>query len=317
MTGFGRSSFDWEGTEYRVEIKSLNGKLLDLQIKTSEPWSGLDSNAHKLLQQHLVRGKVALQVWSVPRSSSGSPSEVEPNIHINPGVLETLRKQWNELPGEFKGPRAEELLSKLIAAHPMIFARTHAENSGKDQRWIADPIENNRAAVEVYQNALELALKDCVKYRLTEGGAIKAALQQYLQEILWASTEIQKIDAAKEPLIRKKIDDFWAEWNGRKEGDPAHSLSPDPIRLEQELLYYLEKKDIAEELVRLRQHMAFANEILENHEEQGRKLGFVAQEIGRELNTIGSKASDFEIQRRIVLAKEILEKIKEQTLNLL
>ncbi|MFM8960824.1 MAG: endoribonuclease YicC domain-containing protein, partial [Bacteroidota bacterium] len=89
------------------------------------------------------------------------------------------------------------------------------------------------------------------------------------------------------------------------------------LRLEQELLYYLEKKDIAEELVRLKQHLSFALEILGGPGEQGRKLGFVAQEIGRELNTIGSKVSDFEIQRLVVLSKEVLEKIKEQSLNLL
>jgi len=317
MTGFGRSTFEWGQIEYRIEIKSLNGKSLDLQIKSCEPWSGLDSIAHKLLQERLIRGKISLQVWSTPRSSFGAIAEEEAVMGLNSRVLETLRKQWNELPEELRGAQPEELWGKLIANHPMIFTKAAPDHSGENQGWLTDPIEDNQPAVQAYQAALQTALQDCLKHRLAEGVAIHSALRQYLQEIHGAAAEIKKLDADKEPLIRQKIDLFWADWNKRMGPDVAASLSPDPVRLEQELLYYLEKKDIAEELVRLHQHLNFAYEILDNQGEQGRRLGFVAQEIGRELNTIGSKASDFEIQRRIVLAKEILEKIKEQSLNLL
>ncbi len=326
MTGFGRTTFEWEGIEYLVEIKSLNGKLLDLQIKAAEPWAVLDSIAYKAIQQRLVRGKISLQVWAAPRSllhsSDPIPSDEKPPLLINTPILEALREQWLEWSGNETAKDQDPLLDgalfgRLVAAHPMIFKKGGSEERLLGPGQITKSPENNNEAIKAYLTALETAIQDCINHRLAEGAATNAALRQYLDEIRLGAEEIRKIDTVKGPLIRKKIENFWVDWNDRLGRDGNLSLSPDPLRLEQELLYYLEKKDIAEELVRLRQHLVFALEVLDSQGEQGRKLGFVAQEIGRELNTIGSKVSDFEIQKRIVLSKEILEKIKEQSLNLL
>jgi uncharacterized protein YicC (UPF0701 family) len=327
MTGFGRSTFEWGRIEYRIEIKSLNGKSLDLQIKATEPWAVLDSIAYKILQQRLLRGKIFVQVWAAPRSSAHAVSSVHPDekapLLINTSLLNSLIQQWRDWAANHHGGNQnplidEALFGRLIAAHPMIFHKSTPTDAAIDSgEALLNSPENNEAATKAYLTALEQAVQDCLQHRSTEGQAIAKALGEYLRELSSNAEAIQQIDSSKEPLIRKKIEDFWAEWNEQpaREGIPA--LRPDPLRLEQELLFYLEKKDIAEELVRLKQHLAFASEILEKEGEQGRKLGFVAQEIGRELNTIGSKVSDFEIQRLIVLSKEVLEKIKEQSLNLL
>ena len=326
MTGFGRSTFEWGQIEYRIEIKSLNGKSLDLQIKATEPWAVLDNVAYKVLQQRLLRGKISLQVWAAPRATSHSStinhSEEKPPLTINTTVLNALIQQWRDWSATEKVnsqvPWVDGALwGRLVAAHPMIYQKPSTEGAAIASVGALDLPDNNEEAARAYLTALEAAVQDCLEHRLAEGKAIAEALLQYLEEIRSSAEAIQQIDSHKEPLIRRKIEEFWTEWNDQPERDGVPALRPDPLRLEQELLYYLEKKDIAEELVRLKQHLSFALEILGNPGEQGRKLGFVAQEIGRELNTIGSKVSDFEIQRLIVLSKEVLEKIKEQSLNLL
>jgi len=326
MTGFGRSTFEWGRAEYHIEIRSLNGKSLDLQIKAAEPWAVLDNVAYKVLQRHLLRGKISLQVWAAPKATTHSRSpihtEEKPPLIINTAVLNSLIQQWHDWSATEKASGQEPwvdgaLLGRLVAAHPMIFQKAFPEEAAMDSANAFDSPDNNEEAAGAYLTALEAAVQDCLKHRLAEGKAITETLLQYLEEIRSNTVAIQKIDSVKEPLIRKKIEAFWNEWNSQPEHEGVPALRPDPLRLEQELLYYLEKKDIAEELVRLKQHLAFAREILSSPGEQGRKLGFVAQEIGRELNTIGSKVSDFEIQRLVVLSKEVLEKIKEQSLNLL
>ncbi|MFM8318908.1 MAG: YicC family protein [Bacteroidota bacterium] len=326
MTGFGRSTFEWAQIEYRIEIKSLNGKSLDLQIKATEPWAVLDNVAYKVLQQRLLRGKISLQVWAAPRATSDDPTlthpEEKPPLIINTAVLNALIQQWRDWSATEKASGQDPwvdgaLWGRLVAAHPMIFHRPSAEVTDVASVSAAISPDTDEEAARAYLSALEVAVQDCLEHRLAEGKAIAEALLQYLEEIRSSAEAIQRIDSVKEPLIRKKIEEFWTEWNNQPEREGVPALRPDPLRLEQELLYYLEKKDIAEELVRLKQHLSFALEILGSPGEQGRKLGFVAQEIGRELNTIGSKVSDFEIQRLVVLSKEVLEKIKEQSLNLL
>lgn len=316
MTGFGSSSFEWEGVEYYLEIKSLNSKSLDLQINTTTPWSSLDTVAYRTLQKHLIRGKITLLVRASPRPAVDIPPK-EDVVEINSNVLEALRNQWDNLSAGLRKLHTEELFGRLVAAHPLIFKKPAViEGAGGPQHPLKS-LENNEAAMRIYQAALETAVRVCLNHRFAEGDAIAVALKQYLEKIRLEVEKIKQIDADKEPVIRKKIGDFWIEWNARLGREGAPSVSPDPMRLEQELLYYLEKRDIAEELVRLKQHLFFAFEILESQGEHGRKLGFIAQEIGRELNTIGSKSSDFEILRRVVLAKDVLEKIKEQSHNLL
>jgi uncharacterized protein (TIGR00255 family) len=138
---------------------------------------------------------------------------------------------------------------------------------------------------------------------------------EYLGEIQSILDHIRNNESKKPHTVRQKIEAFLNEWKNNQ--TLIGSFAPDPGRMEQEILFYLEKKDVSEEIVRLQAHLHLAEQILKNETEQGRKLGFVAQEMGREINTIGSKASDFEIQHRVVMAKEWLEKIKEQSANLL
>lgn len=324
MTGFGRASWGWGGHTYRLEIKALNSKTLDLQIKALAPWSGLDDLAYKLIQQALIRGKISLQVWVIPTQIlQNQPAQAEEVVEINASVLEVLCRQWVALSRSIPERHADGLFGRLVATHPMIFKKAPSnsdpdshQNFGEKSSGLVS-LEKNDEAVMAYRTAIESAIQECLQHRHAEGSAIAEVMRQYLEEIRRCATEISHLDSIKEPSIRQKIEDFWSSWQGNFSLDSSKTLSPDPFRLEQELLYYLEKKDIAEELVRLRQHLNFAQETLNSQEEQGRRLGFIAQEIGRELNTIGSKASDFEIQRRIVLAKETLEKIKEQSLNLL
>ena len=313
MTGFGRTDFTWQDRVYSLEIKCLNSKGLDLQVRSTEPWSSMEEVLLKAAQRHLLRGKVTVHI--APKSPPpGYRLQAEPAATLRMDLVANLIEQWNlsapVLPVSWTQNEKNNLLQQIIGSHPGLFGSPQADPSSTDA---SDQGQEARTCLE---QAFMRALEPCLGHRKAEGMATGNAVKEALHKILEIHALVQNLDLAKPQKIRDKVLSFAASWIQNHPAG-AEPWTPDSARLEQEILFYLEKKDIDEELTRLQQHLSFANDCLMQEEEQGRRLGFIAQEIGRELNTIGSKASDFEIQRLVVLAKEHVERLKEHAANLL
>jgi len=310
MTGFGQAALMLGNKSYRIEIKTLNRKGLDIQCRWGEAWSPLEAETLKTLQKEFVRGKITLQLYQDEPANKGTASTRAISVDILDEVWWTWQN-WliSQDPTKTYAPETSTGWLELAAKHPLLFK----ENSAQEDSAVVQDFDQD--ALEIYRNALASAIRSCQDFRRNEGQSIALVVLEYLNEIRGLLAFIAENDSKKGSTVRQKVVGLLDQWKDPKNVPP--SCPPDPLRLEQEILFYLEKKDISEELVRLGAHLELAQSILENENEQGRKLGFVAQEIGREVNTIGSKASDFEIQHRVVMAKEWIEKIKEQAANLL
>ncbi|MFZ9968894.1 MAG: YicC family protein [Bacteroidia bacterium] len=310
MTGFGQATLMLGDQSYRIEIKTLNSKGLDIQCRWGESWSAFEAETLKTLQKEFIRGKITLQIYQEDSATKGIGS----SRSLRADILDEVWGAWqswlvSKNPTMKPSPEESTAWLELAAKHPLLF------KDSSPQAESASPLALDLDALATYRTALNSAIRSCQEFRQNEGRSIALVIQDYLNEIRKLLTFISENDSKKSISVRQKINEFLDEWKNPANVPPG--WSPDPLRLEQEILFYLEKKDISEELVRLGAHLELAQSVLENESEQGRKLGFVAQEIGREVNTIGSKASDFEIQHRVVMAKEWLEKIKEQAANLL
>ncbi|MEY3158443.1 MAG: hypothetical protein RLZZ121_1496 [Bacteroidota bacterium] len=312
MTGFGRATLVGTHKTYRLEIKTLNSKSLDVQWRWGDLWTPLEAETLKVLQKELIRGKVTLSLYAEETSPKGSV----PSTGLQFQVLDEVWDDWQRwLATKNQDTTTKADLAQawihLAARHPLLYKNAYQNNT----ELPASGAEPDAATVAAFRDALQEALNLCKEFRSQEGQGIASVVLEYLEEVQGILDHIRNNESKKPQIIRQKIESFLNEWKNNP--GLGGSFAPDPGRMEQEILFYLEKKDISEEIVRLQAHLHLAKQILQNDTEQGRKLGFVAQEIGREINTIGSKASDFEIQHRVVMAKEWVEKIKEQSANLL
>lgn len=288
MTGYGLASFEDDNYVISAEVKTLNSKFLDLSIRSPKQFSEKELEIRNLVGAILDRGKVNLTL------EFSNKTQVELPVLINEELFHGYYQRYLKLAKDAQADTSE--LFKIAMQSPNVVSGNIDKNS--------DPIE-----WETAKKTIEKALRNCDGFRNDEGKVLE---QKFLENVQVIRAELEKVkvlDPERKERIRTRIKGSFKEW--------MEDNSFDPNRLEQELIYYFEKIDITEEIVRLETHLDYFLKNLSEGDNQGKKLGFISQEIGREINTIGSKANDAHVQRCVVIMKDELEKIKEQSLNIL
>jgi len=287
MTGFGRAEQTLNDKTYLVEIKSLNGKQLDINLKIPPLLKPYEFDIRSLLQEQLLRGTVECLIV-IKQNGSAKP------VVINTDLIKSYYKQIEELAADLSID-TNSVLAALLRL-PEVVSPSNEVLDEEDWKHLKDVID--------------AALKELNTHRIEEGKSLDKELRLRLQNIHAQEEEILKLEPKRKVRMKSELVQMLEENVGKENYDSN--------RLEQELIYYIEKIDIREEQVRLKNHCEYFLNILDDDEEaKGKKLSFVIQEIGREINTTGSKAYDSDIQRSVVLMKDELEKIKEQTFNIL
>lgn len=287
MTGFGKAAAEIPQKKISIEIKSLNSKSLDLNARLPWLYREKESELRNLISQKLDRGKIDLTI-----SIDVLDSEIVPVINKN--VVKNYFVQLKEIAGEL-GINADDQLLSTIMRLPDALRTEKQELDEKEWNLVSKKI-------------LE-AIGQLDEYRTEEGKSIEQDLKKCLERIMAYLEEIGKYEGERIARIREKL--------GNSLADNLVTENIDRNRFEQELIFYLEKLDINEEKVRLRKHCEYFIEKIASDPPNGKILNFISQEIGREINTIGSKANDASIQKLVVMMKDELEKIKEQSLNIL
>ena len=281
MTGFGKTEAQWEDKSLSIEIRSLNSKSADINLRTPSYLREIDTEIRKRIAKKLHRGKIDL------------------NIFI-----------------EFNGKNVPTAINSSVVKEYMAQLKQIEENNEIDHLAIAmrlpDTLSSERNTLQEDEkkaifNLLDDAIKNIETYRLDEGKVLEKDFLLRLDLIETYLEKAIKIDPERSKKIEVKLRTSLEELK----------IEIDSNRFEQELIFYLEKFDITEEKVRLQTHLDYFKKVLKNDFPNGKKLGFIAQEIGREINTIGSKANHSELQKIVVQMKDELEKIKEQLLNVL
>ena len=281
MTGFGKHVVQLPGKKITVEVKSLNSKNLDINARVPQAYRERELQFRDKIARELQRGKVDLGIYV---ELTGD----EPTAEINRGVVQKYMEQLGEIA---QGDRVRLLEMAL-----------RLPDSLRTEREEIDPAE-----FKVIARALEEALGSLNQFRSEEGKALEADFRMRTQTIEQLLAQVGELDRDRLAAVRERLERAVAELRE----------NVDANRFEQELIYYLEKYDITEEKVRLAKHLDYFQKSLDSDDSNGKKLGFICQEIGREINTIGSKANDAPMQRIVVQMKDELEKIKEQILNVL
>lgn len=287
MTGFGRAEQSVGEKTFLVDIKSLNGKQFELQLKLPSILKPFEFDIRKLLSEHLVRGSVDCTI-SLKDTGNAKP------VTINTDLAKAYYKPLAELSAALNLDPSH-ILSTLVKLPEVI---TPSSETLSDKEW-GD-----------FQKVLQKAMDALNKHRLQEGTMLEQDLLLRINNIVFQQDEVMKMEPLRQQKIREGITKLLEDNVGKENYDGN--------RLEQELIYYIEKIDISEEQVRLKNHCDYFKSMLaEKDEAKGKKLSFVLQEIGREINTTGSKAYDASIQKCVVMMKDELEKAKEQVLNVL
>ena len=282
MTGFGKSLLQLADKKIIIEIKSLNSKAIDLNTRIAQAYKEKELTLRKLISDTLERGKIDFTL-TVENTSVSSTSTL--NAPVVRGYIEQMRAISPN------GPDVEFL--KMAVRMPDALTTPVEE---VDEREFAQ-----------IEEQLVLALKQLQAFRSSEGAILQKDFELRIRNIQQLLTQVEALDTERLAAIRSRMERAVEEIRDRV----------DENRFEQELIFYLEKLDITEEKVRLANHLNYFLTTLEEPQSNGRKLGFIAQEIGREINTLGSKANHAQMQQIVVLMKNELEKIKEQVLNIL
>jgi len=281
MTGFGKTEAQWKDKRILIELRSLNSKTADINLRTPSYLREMDTEIRKQLIQRLYRGKIDVNIF-IEFNGENAPTTL--NKGIVKGYMEQLRS--------FDVADEKDLLALAL----------RLPNTLSSEKEVLED-DDKKAVKEV----LEVALKDLEKHRIDEGQELEKDFLLRLAIIAQLLDAVREVDPERSAKIADKLrtalDDLKVE--------------VDSNRFQQELIFYLEKFDITEEKVRLQNHLNYFKEVLQNEFPNGKKLGFIAQEMGREINTIGSKANHAELQKIVVQMKDELEKIKEQLLNVL
>lgn len=287
MTGFGRAEKTVADKTFLVDIKSLNGKQFELQLKLPAFLKPFEFDIRRILSSKLGRGSVDC---TISLKETGNAKPVTINIELAKAYYQPLAA----LSGELKLDPSH-ILSTLVKLPEVI---TPTSETLTDDEW------------EAFEKVINAAIDDLNIHRDDEGKALGKDLIQRIHNILVQLEEVQKLEPLRKQTIRDDITKLMEEYAGKENYDKN--------RLEQELIYYIEKIDISEEMVRLKNHCDYFKVVLDEAEEsKGKKLSFILQEIGREINTTGAKAYDSSIQKCVVMMKDELEKAKEQVLNVL
>lgn len=287
MTGYGKSIAEIPGKKVTIEIRSLNSKSLDINLRLPWLYKEKESEIRNLLSQKLDRGKIDLSV-----NFDVLDSEIIPVI--NKSVVKDYFAQMKEIAGELN-IKADDQLLAVIMRMPDALRTEKPELREEEWNTVREKIAESAAMLD--------------HYRIEEGKSIDADMRRCIEKIQNLLKDIESFEGDRIVRIREKLKKSLLENAGTE--------NIDMNRFEQELIFYLEKMDINEEKVRLKKHCEYFLEKIVSEPPNGKILSFIAQEIGREINTIGSKANDASIQKLVVMMKDELEKIKEQTLNVL
>ncbi len=281
MTGFGRAEGIFEGKKISIELKSLNSKSFDLNLRIPLRYKEKEFEVRKLLNDTILRGKVDCYINCETIDDCN-------DVKINQDIVKAYMNQLREI-----SPNAEEFEYLKMAI------RMPEAINGK-------PAELNEEEWKSLENLIKEALAKFVDFRKTEGAILHEELAKNLKNIEENLLKVIPYEDDRMIAVKERYQNTLKEFE-----------NVDETRFYQELAYYTEKLDISEEKVRLTQHLKYYLEVMRNETFNGKKLGFISQEIGREINTLGSKANHHEIQKLVVMMKDDLEKIKEQTLNVL
>ncbi|MGZ3812792.1 MAG: YicC/YloC family endoribonuclease [Mucilaginibacter sp.] len=287
MTGYGIASFDSGSTKYTVEIKSLNSKFLELSLRIPKAFSEKEFQLRNECNKQIERGKVNLSINVEQADSSVKAAGIDSDLLKN--YYNQLKQVSNDL-----GEPTNNLLQLALGLPEVV---KYEEETVSEEEW------------KIVEKTFQQAVAAFQQFRADEGNVLEQDVK-YRIGIILKNLELVEVEEPKRvPLIRERLNQFLNEAVARE--------SIDQNRFEQELIYYIDKLDITEEKIRLKSHCDYFIETLKNADANGKKLGFISQEIGREINTLGSKANDATIQKLVVGMKEELEKIKEQLLNVL
>ena len=281
MTGFGRAEDVFEGKKITVDVKSLNSKSFDLNIKIPLRYKEKEFEIRKILNDRIIRGKVDCYINIENLEES---NDVKINKSLIDSYMNELRNIASDAP-EFEYLKMAVRLPDAITSRPDELTEGEWESLAK--------IVSN--AVDKFEN-----------FRKTEGKILHEELEKNIQNIDRYLSEVIPFEEVRINSVKERYQKSLKEFE-----------NVDETRFYQEMAYFTEKLDISEEKVRLTQHLKYYKEVMDNEDFNGKKLGFISQEIGREINTLGSKANHAEIQKLVVMMKDDLEKIKEQTLNVL
>ena len=286
MTGFGKAQGNYRHTAYNVEVRAVNSKQLDLNLRLPAFMRDSELGIRKKLASELIRGKVDV---AVHREGTNRDKV----LSLNQEVFDRYYELLNGITEEKELDRSA-LLSNILRMPEVL----KPEKNEKEQEEADLVLELVMEAVEGFR-----------EFRATEGRELGIDLQHRIDNLRKLMVRVEPFETEREETVRQRLTDRLSELNQK--------VKPDEDRLEQELLYYIEKFDITEEKVRLTAHCKYFEETMDTDGAVGRKLGFISQEIGREINTLGSKANHSGIQKLVVQMKDELEKIKEQVLNVL
>ena len=291
MTGYGKAEAILETGKITVEVRSLNGKTADISIKTSIIPKDKEMAVRQKIATELTRGNIDFFATFEPNAADSAKK-------INIALAMEYYQQINELADKVGASSLQtnnpnDLISTILRMPEVMDAKK--QDVVTDENW------------PLVEACIDEALKNINAFRSKEGEILYKDVTEKVANIMEFSKQIEQFEQERTDTIREKILSRFAELK----------TEPDQSRLEQEMIFYIEKLDINEEKVRLRQHCRYFVETLDNEPNPGKKLGFIAQEMGREINTTGSKANHTEIQKLVVKMKDELEKIKEQSLNIL
>lgn len=286
MTGFGKATAEINGKKFNVEIKTLNSKQADISVRIPSLFKEKEFGIRSLINQELERGKID---FSLGYETLGETN----NFSVNKELFNKYYKELSNMATELN--QANTDIFTIVSRMPDVFKTDKQEL--EETEWL----KVNELIIE--------AIAATNNFRATEGETLQTELLQRVTNILSLLSDVEVHETKRVPIIKERIENHLAEVVGKE------NINND--RFEQELIFYIEKFDITEEKTRLTTHCNYFIETIKNQLSEGRKLGFITQEMGREINTLGSKANNADIQKLVVQMKDELEKIKEQTLNVL
>lgn len=287
MTGYGKSTVTYNDKKIIVEIKSLNSKALDISARIAPLYREKEMEIRNMISKSLERGKVDFSLWIEKEASDAATP-------INAALLQNYYTQIKNISESCNIPLPSDWFATLLRM-PDVLTKVDMQTL-EDEEW------------EVAKGAVEEAINALVNFRKQEGAALEKKFNEKIDNIERLLASIEPFEKERVTRIREKITDAL---------EKTISVDYDKNRLEQELIYYIEKLDINEEKQRLANHLKYFRETMAGGHGQGKKLGFIAQEMGREINTTGSKSNHAEMQNIVVQMKDELEQIKEQVLNVM
>lgn len=289
MTGYGKAVATYKEKKIHVEVRALNSKNFDCQTRIAPIYREREIEIRRMIQASVVRGKIDFSIWIESDTTGDVPT-------INMALAKNYHAQLKAMQQEIgAGEVAIPEMMQMILRMPDVMSHDETVEL-TDEEWAAA------------QTAINEALNNLHDFRAQEGAALRKKFEEKLDNIARLAKEIEPWEQSRVEKIRTRIVESLRE---------LPDVEYDQNRLEQELIYYIEKLDISEEKQRLANHLKYFRETMDEPQSQGKKLGFIAQEMGREINTTGSKSNQAEMQNIVVQMKDELEQIKEQVLNAL